>query len=225
MGKSTVSAILALWKASVFPNSTVLITAPSQRQALLLFQVIVDFYKKQSIENKVPGDEVLKLRLELKNGSKIFALHGQERTLRGFTADLIIADEAARLPDDGALIQALSPALSTRGGTMMLISTPAGDVGYFRDCFYSPEWSSHRATVEECPRISEGFLASERATMPSRIYEQEYECAFIAAPGAVFTTEEIDAAFTKEVLPVTVPSKVLPPQFLDPLQEQRRYDP
>jgi len=218
-GKSTTSAILALRQATVFPNSVVLVTAPSQRQALLLFQRIAGLYKAQSIDNKIPSTDALKMKLELVNGSVIHALPGSERTVRGFTADMVIADEAARLPDDGAIVSALSPALSTRNGTLILISTPAGDIGFFRDAFFSGEWSSHLATVDDCPRITMEFLATERATMPERIFRQEFYCEWISAPGAVFTTAEVDAGFTDEVTPVLVPSKVLGPGF-DPFNDR-----
>jgi hypothetical protein len=57
-------------------------------------------------------------------------------------------------------------------------------------------------TAEECPRISEEFLADERRLLGEFAYKQEYMCEFLDADTAVFSSELIEAAVTNEVQPL-----------------------
>ena len=70
-----------------------------------------------------------KLRMELANGSRILSLPSNEQTVRGYSADLIVLDEAARCDDD--LISALAPMLGATGGTLVGLSTPYGKRGWY----------------------------------------------------------------------------------------------
>jgi hypothetical protein len=45
-------------------------------------------------------------------------------------------------------------------------------------------------------------LAEERATLPSWVFRQEYECSFEETEDAVFTTEMIDGAISSDVTPL-----------------------
>jgi hypothetical protein len=68
--------------------------------------------------------------MDLPNGSRIEALPGTERTVRGFSgASLLIVDEAARV-DDG-LVYSVRPMLAVSGGSLMMLSTPFGRRGVF----------------------------------------------------------------------------------------------
>ena len=57
------------------------------------------------------------------NGSRIEALPGSEKTIRGFSGvGLLILDEAARVDD--ALYYAVRPMLAVSGGSLMMLTTP-----------------------------------------------------------------------------------------------------
>ena len=63
-------------------------------------------------------------------------------------------------------------------------------------------WERYEVPAAECPRIPEEFLEEERATLPSWVYRQEYECSFEETEDQVFTTEMVERAVTPEVTPL-----------------------
>jgi tRNA(Met) C34 N-acetyltransferase TmcA len=92
-GKSTVAAILAIHKALTRPGSTVLVVAPGERQAKLLFSKALSLYRQAGYP--LPAHSERRTGLELSNGSVIEALPAVERTTRGYSVDLLVVDEAA----------------------------------------------------------------------------------------------------------------------------------
>jgi phage terminase large subunit-like protein len=98
-GKSTMAAILALHQALTDTLSLVLILAPAERQAKELFSKVTTAY--QALGHAIPADSYRKLGMELANGSRIEALPGTEKTIRGFSGvDLLVVDEAFRVTDE-----------------------------------------------------------------------------------------------------------------------------
>src|SRR5918993_1239957 len=68
-------------------------------------------------------DSYRKLGMELSNGSRIEALPGTEKTIRGFSeVDLLIVEEAARVADE--LYYAARPFLAVSGGRPLVLSPP-----------------------------------------------------------------------------------------------------
>ena len=118
-GKSTVAGVLAFHKALLAPGSLVLILAPAERQAKELFSKVAEFYR--TLGHPVPADSYRKLGMQLSNGSRIEALPGSERTIRGFSGvDLLIVDEAARVADE--LYYSVRPMLAVSGGRFLMLS-------------------------------------------------------------------------------------------------------
>jgi phage terminase large subunit-like protein len=98
-GKSQVAATIAAHRALREPGSLVLIVAPAERQAKETFTQAARAYTR--LGEAVPADSYRKLGVALRNGSRIEALPGSERTVRGFAAvDLLVVDEAARVADE-----------------------------------------------------------------------------------------------------------------------------
>ena len=94
-GKSTMAGILALHKALIKRGSLILILAPAERQAKELFSKVAAAY--QALGHVIPADSYRKMGMELANGSRIEALPGTEKTIRGFSGvDLLLVDEASR---------------------------------------------------------------------------------------------------------------------------------
>src|SRR5207302_4542199 len=68
--------------------------------------------------------------LELKNMSRVVCVPCREETIRGFSdIDLLIIDEAARVPDN--LYRAVRPMLAVSKGRLIALSTPYGQRGWF----------------------------------------------------------------------------------------------
>ena len=199
-GKSTMSGVIALHRALYSPGSLVLCLAPSERQSKELFAKVSDSYRRLRGTPAPASDR--KLGMHLPNGSRIEALPGSERTIRGYSGvDLLIVDEAARVDDE--LYFAARPMLSVSGGALMMLTTPYGKRGvFFEEWTGGREWDRYEVPAAECPRISEEFLAEERAALPTYVYRQEYECSFEDTEDQIFSHEMIQAAVTPDIKPL-----------------------
>src|SRR5215208_5694446 len=199
-GKSTTAALIALHRALYHPGSLVLILAPAERQAKETFGKVAQAYRK--LGHAVAPDSYRKLGMWLANSSRIEALPGSEKTIRGFSGvDLLVLDEAGRV-DDG-LYFAVRPMLAVSGGALIMLSTPAGRRGvFFEEWTDGAGWERYEVPAEECPRIPPGFLEEERRALPSWVYRQEYECSFEETEDQVFTHEMVERAVTSEVVPL-----------------------
>src|SRR5690606_6279577 len=128
------------------------------------------------------------LQVEFVNGSRIVALPGSEKTVRGYSGvDLLVIDEAARVLDE--LYYAVRPMLAVSGGEIIALSTPWGKRGWFYDEWSgtSADWHRVRITAHDCPRIAPEFLEEERRTMPPAWFASEYEVEFGDTVNALFT--------------------------------------
>jgi hypothetical protein len=199
-GKSTMSGLIALHRALYHPGSLILCLAPALRQSQELFGKVLGFYK--DLGRPIPAQAERKLSLELENGSRIVTLPGTEKTIRGFSgAALLMVDEASRV-DDG-LYFAVRPMLAVSDGSLIMLSTPAGRRGvFFEEWTEGKGWGRYQVPAAECPRIPQSFLEEERASLPARIYHQEYECSFENVEDAVFSYEDVAGAMSEAVTPL-----------------------
>jgi hypothetical protein len=199
-GKSSMAAVIALHRALYHPGSLILCLAPSERQAKELFAKVTDFYRE--LHGATPAQSDRKLGMQLANGSRIEALPGSERTIRGFSGvDLLILDEASRVDD--SLYYAVRPMLAVSGGSLMMLSTPFGRRGVFYEEWTGGEgWERYEVPASQCPRITEEFLEEERRALPRRVFRQEYECSFEETDDQVFTHADVEAAISSEVTPL-----------------------
>lgn len=135
-------------------------------------------------------------KLLLSNGSRIYCMP-TGRTghfIRGFTIDLLIADEAAFIPEQVwiAVIPMLAVSRQERGfGWIVLLSTPFGKGGYYYDSFTDKDFRSWHVSSEDCPRIPKDFLKKERGRMSKQEYAQEYLGEFTEAFNQFFPTDLI----------------------------------
>jgi len=181
VGKSTIISILAGEFAAKNSNKTIMIISAVERQAYLLFEKVLYYMEKEYTKMIRKGkNRPTKHRINLTNGSVIYCLptgltgYG----IRGFTIDVLIADEAAFIPDD--VYAAVTPALAARAGSrIILLSTPFGREGYFARAFSDPAFKTFHVSSEECPRISKDFLEQEKTRMTKRQYAQEYLGEFV----------------------------------------------
>lgn len=191
-GKTTVVSLMALYRALYYPGSLILIVSPSLRQSSELFRRVMDHYDALGLP---PPERESALRAEFVNGSRIQSLPGQESTIRGYSSvDLLIADEAARIPDE--LYYSVRPMLAVSKGRLVLLSTPFGKRGFFYEIWTTGEgWEKIMITADDCPRISKEFLREEESSMPRSWFLQEYYCQFVDTEDQVFSSDEIEAMF------------------------------
>ena len=192
VGKSTVISIKAALYALQNKKCSVLVIASVERQAQLLFEktlaYIHDNYKK---DIKLGKDRPTKHIINLKNGSIIRCLPTglSGYGIRGYTVDLLIADEAAFIPED--VWTAVTPMLAVTRGIKILLSTPFGKGGYFYECFKDENYTSFHVSSEDCPRKDDKFLDRERKRMTKLQYAQEYLGEFVDELRQFFPTDLI----------------------------------
>jgi hypothetical protein len=190
-GKSTVGAVLAIHKALTQPGSTVLVVAPGERQAKLLFSKARRLYEQAG--HPLPAHSHRRTGLELANGSVVEALPAVERTMRGFSVDLLVVDEAAAVPDEDYF--GILPSLIATQGEQVLLSTPRGKRGFFWELFHSDDdWQRVMVRSDEVGRIRPEDLEVFRSTMPEQYFQQEFFCEWLDTEGSLFSYDDIEAA-------------------------------
>jgi hypothetical protein len=205
-GKSTLSALLGLHEVLSAPDKLVLVVSPGERQSKLLFKKLMRFYR--ALGKPVMSLVENQLSLELANGSAVYALPGNEDTIRGFSAvDLLLIDEAARVDDD--LMGAVRPMLAVSGGRLITMSTPWGKRGwwYFAWSEGGDDWERFEVPWHDCPRIASSFIEQEKRTLPGLWFRSEYCCEFCEAEDALFSYDSIQQAFNSNVVPLFTDSE------------------
>jgi len=194
VGKSEVISEKAVRIALNYAGTVTLIIAASQRQSSLLFEKV---RAKLDLEgDDIYEDKPTLTRAILQNGSRIYCLP-TGRTghyIRGYTIDVLIADEAAYIPEE--VWKAVKPMIAVsrkeRGmGWEILLSTPFGKGGYFYDTFYDDDFAQFHVSSEDCKRIPKKFLQKERGRLTKQEYAQEYKGEFIDEYNQFFPTKLI----------------------------------
>lgn len=202
VGKSTVISMKAARFAVEYPNTTTLIIAASQRQSSLLFEKVRGEIELMIEEGQIEyEDEPTMTRLKLSNGSRIYSLPAGRTGyfIRGFTIDMLIADEAAYINEEvwKSVIPMVAVSRKLRGlGHIILLSTPWGKGGYFYSAFTDKDFSTFHVSSEICSRIPPEFLAKERARLTKAEYAQEYLGEFVEEWNQFFATELIRKCMT-----------------------------
>lgn len=225
IGKSASIAHKAIHHAFTTPKAVVVIIAPGQRQARLLYNKIVESINeskliKSSVEGKIKMEET-----KFKNGSMIVNLpSGDEgENLRGYTITLLIADESAFIPD--AVFVAVEQGLSSSGGQQIRISTPKGRHNEFYRVFYPSDkkgfpvgengemvnghakigyWSCHHYDYTVAlnvlkpngkPQLSPLHVEIQKDKLPAWQFKSEYLAAFVEDLESYFKMVHVEAMF------------------------------
>lgn len=199
IGKSLAVSMLALHTALTRPNSTTVVIAPIESQANELLRKVITTFNKIGRPVGVKREAVT--TLELVNGARVIALPGKERSVHSYTADLLIIDEAARVPDE--VYHSASPQLSASKGRLVALSTAFSKTGWFyREWLEGTGYRRWSITARECPRHTPEFLARERRSMGDRWFAMAYLNQFGDDAAAVFGAEDIRAAASAAVFPL-----------------------
>lgn len=192
-GKTTIVAIKALHHAIFNPGAEIAVLSRSLKQAGHLLTIICSFAEKIGHARKrVHGHDH---SLHLPNGSKIFAVANAADTARGYSADILIVDEAAFVPDP--VIAAASGALANDNGKLWLLSVPNGEAGLFYNVWRAkglPGWHRVHATAAVAPFATAAFLAEQRRLFPLT-FRQDFFCEFKREQGRFISRQAIDDAF------------------------------
>ncbi|HEY2909028.1 MAG TPA: terminase family protein [Gemmataceae bacterium] len=199
IGKSLAVALKALCRALTTANSTVVVIAPIEPQANELVRKVLSCFN--AIGRPIPTIREAVTTLEFANGSRVIALPGKERSVHSYTADLLIVDEAARVPDE--VYHSASPQLSASKGTLVALSTAFSKSGwFFKEWQAGKEFRRWSITAHDCPRHSKEFLANERLSMGPRWFDMAYMNVFGDDVAAVFSSDDIRAAVNNDLEPL-----------------------
>jgi len=200
-GKTTVVSLKAVHHAVTHPGSLVLVASPGERQSANFIANAAAFLARLDIKTRTDGRN--RISLKLPNGSSLVGLPEMPSKIRGFTASLLIVDEAAWVTDE--MIHALRPTLAATQGPLWMLSTPGPATGAFYDAWHdsSERWRRISVPATECPRITPEFLEEEREALGDRVFRREYMCEFTDDDLAVFSRELIATAFNRDIQPLS----------------------
>ncbi len=173
VGKTTTAAWALAQTMIFFPGSLSVIACPAQRQSAEAVRRVRGMLMKVGAELK--SDHVY--GLELHNGSRVLALPGSDDSIRGLTVDAwIVADEAARLPED--LIAALRPMRARRPqARLAMLSTAWSRTDPFWTAWASDDqtWIRLKATADtETTLFTAEFLEQEQRALGEHVFNREY---------------------------------------------------
>ena len=173
IGKTTVAAWAIAHCMLNKPNSLSVVACPTQTQSAEAVRRVKETLLAMGA--KLTTQNVF--ALELENGSRVKALPGSDDSVRGLTVDgWIIADEAARLPEE--LMAAVRPMRARRSEARLAMLSTA----WTRTDPFWTAWESDdqdlikiKVTADEpdCP-LSEEHLASERKALSEADFKREY---------------------------------------------------
>jgi hypothetical protein len=193
----------------------VVVVSLTEEQSQLIIAMALNYVREKAPKQiSLKKIDTNKKTLRLKNGSVMYCrpVGNLGDSLRGFEANILIVDEAARMPKL-FWISAL-PLILTTAGEIWLCSTPFGKQGYFWErfdesynkniptarfkCFYiSTEEVINTRPISESWTIQqkEGairILAEDRRTMSAVQYGQEYMGLFMEDLNQFFPDELIE---------------------------------
>jgi phage terminase large subunit-like protein len=175
VGKTTTIGAKVVKFAAENAKSKILIVSRTQKQSGYLFEMV----KHLLIDCRIGLDgEPTQTRAILKNGSMIYSLPSgwTGAGLRFLTANLLVLEEAAYIPDE--VYTTIRPMIATTAGQTIMFSTPNGPAGFFFQCYHDKSFRRWLVPSTECKRIPYEFLKEEKRRMTKIEFEREYEGKF-----------------------------------------------
>lgn len=140
IGKTTIMSIKAA-ERMLEKKTEIIIVSLSEDQAKLIINMILSYLEKRDKLMIAKGaKKPTQNKIILKNGSFALArpVGNTGDALRGFTGDILIIDEASRMPE--LAFTSAEPTLLSTGGEVWMCSTPYCKQGYF--------WEQYNAATD-----------------------------------------------------------------------------
>ncbi len=190
-GKTTTVAVKALHFALSRPDARVLLVAPTLRQSLNLLEKVSEFVRCSPACSRLVKRKV-RTEVSFRNGSRVVALPSGTlgNTIRGLTADLVIVDEAAFVPER-VITDVLMPQVATTDGSVWLVSTPWDKNHVFYRCFTDPSWSAKRWPTTYCPLVRPSIIEEQRRLMGEEAFRREVLAEFADDSDSFFPSDLI----------------------------------
>ena len=137
--------------------------------------------------------------IRFSNGSRIMSLPSTADSLRGWSAQCVVVDEASFVWKLDKIMQGLAPTLTRDpDAELILTTTPAGKNGPFyalyNNALNDPQWYVQHTTIHDA--IADGLnvdLNSLHSLCPDPdVFAQEYECKFLSEYSSLIDLNLID---------------------------------
>ena len=200
-GKTFLSTAELLARALAAKNQHVWYVAPTYKAAkeiaweMLLSQIPPEYLRAKPNESA--------LTMKLLNGSRI-SLKGAEKpdNLRGRSLDFVVLDEFADMRKE-AWFEVIRPSLSDKMGGALFIGTPRGR-NHFYDLYTKgvdedDGWHSYQYTTLQGGNVPRDEVASARADLDERTFQQEYEAQFVNYSGIIYYAFKREESVRKHI--------------------------
>ena len=212
-GKTEIAAVKAAHTARFKKRSLTVIVSATLNQAGILkrrvkmalgiannaWQKISEYAVKEYNEFEKEYKLVRRnaLSIELANNSRVVSIPASPDSVRGYSPDLIIMDEAAFIDEN--VYDAIRPMRAVKSVQLIVMSTPNAKFGFFYEEWTSkdPVWLKIKVSADDCYRVSKKFLQRELDKRGKNIVEREYYNRFLDIEGAIFTQDQIDSLFVQ----------------------------
>ena len=145
-GKSWIVRMKAIYQAFTNPDQLIIIISATERQALHFYRLMMQEIESSDLLNGEIA-RFTKTMAVLKNGSQIVCLAPSEKSVRGYSADMVIIDEADFVSRE--VIVAVEQTIVARRGTMIMISTPSPEgVGGIFYQYFNDAMNAHKEGKE-----------------------------------------------------------------------------
>lgn len=192
-GKTLIVSLTALLFALKYPNSKILLIAPSYNQAKLLMNYIAEhiidnqiFYNNIIVEHSTDLErlrkEISKERITFKNNSsiQILSAEGKGQRLYGFGGNLIIVDESALISDEVYKNRILRMLGDQPDSILVEIGNPIQRNHFFED-FKDESFYKIRIGYKDCikvERLTKEFIEEQRRKLTDVEFKILYEAEF-----------------------------------------------
>jgi hypothetical protein len=121
-------------------------------------------------------------------------LPGAAHTNRGYSAHLLLFEEAAFVPDP--VFTALLPSIAATDGALWLISSAGAPAGFFYDIWTRRDlpYVRFKADATQCPRITREHLEEARLALGDLRFRREYLCEFSPEELPIFTADLLESS-------------------------------
>ncbi len=196
LGITTLSAAYALWLMIFHKDQSILALAPTQEKARNIVDKVRFAYGELPSWLKIEALENHKLSLWLSNGSKIKAASGASESARGYTANILILDEAAFIDNAEDLWGSAQQTLAT-GGKAILLSTPNGLEGFFDKMWSDAEMGENnfipvKLKWDVHPDRTQKWRDDQDRELGKRMAAQECDCDFLTSGDTYFEVEDLE---------------------------------
>lgn len=181
VGKTLLGINQALMWALGKKNQQIMMVLPTDSQANKVYKQMIEGIILAEVVKSHKGQSG-SAEIVFDTGSKIlFRSALQEDSLRGYSNDYLIIDEAAFISEN-TINSILIPTLTVKGKKILVLSTPKGKnwlFKYFNRQHTDSNWKSFKFTSYDSPYVNKKFLDEQKNSLPQEIFEQEYMAEFI----------------------------------------------